>query len=105
MDKPSADHLMKQGQAFADKATDKAAELRDNAAPIVKRVTGEMRTMGKQSMSAVSDMANQARAVASDASDSIITYTKANPVKALAIAVASGALLYAAIKAFAPPRD
>jgi len=48
---------------------------------------------------------DQAREAASAGSDSIVAYTKANPVKALAIAVASGALLYAAVKAFTPPRD
>jgi|GEM_PF-4090643 len=105
MDNTSADDLMKQGQAFADKAADKAAELRGNAAPTIKKVTGEVRTLGKQSMSAASDMVDQARDAASAASDSIVAYTKANPVKALAIAVTSGALLYAAVKAFTLPRD
>jgi hypothetical protein len=56
-------------------------------------------------MDTISDMASQARDVASNASDSIVAYTKNNPVKALAIAVASGALLYAAIKALTPSRD
>jgi hypothetical protein len=48
---------------------------------------------------------SQARDAASDASDSIIDYTKKNPITALAIAAASGALLYAAVKALLPSRD
>jgi hypothetical protein len=61
--------------------------------------------MGKQALDAITDMASQARDVASNASESIVAYTKKNPVKALVIAAASGALLYAAIKARSPSRD
>jgi hypothetical protein len=56
-------------------------------------------------MDTISDVASQARDVASNTSDSMVAYTKNNPVKALAIAVASGALLYAAIKTLTPSRD
>ena len=61
--------------------------------------------MGRQSVDNISDMASQARDVVSNASDSIVAYTKKSPVKALAIAAASGALLYAAIRALTPSRD
>lgn len=54
---------------------------------------------------ALTGIANQARDAASNASDSVVAYTKKNPAMALAIAAASGALLYAAIKALSPSRD
>lgn len=46
-----------------------------------------------------------ARDMAAGTADSIVSYTKKNPVKALAIAAASGAILYAAIKASRSYRD
>ena len=49
-------------------------------------------------MDAVSDAASQA-------SDTIIAYTKKNPVQALMIAAVSGALLLALAKFLAPSRD
>jgi hypothetical protein len=73
----------KSGQALADKAADKA----------------------QGGLDTVTEIAGRARDVASNASDSIAAYTKNNPVKALAIAAASGALLYAVIKALSPSRD
>jgi ElaB/YqjD/DUF883 family membrane-anchored ribosome-binding protein len=94
MENTSVDGIVKQGQALADKAADKAANLR-----------GQARTFGNQGIDAVSGALSQARDAASDASDSIVAYTQKNPVKALAIAAASGALLYAVTKALRPTRD
>jgi ElaB/YqjD/DUF883 family membrane-anchored ribosome-binding protein len=114
-------------QALADKAADKAQssirvvqdtakdarhvvssrleDVRSEAGTAVRRGSRRAQSMGKQGLDAITDMANQARDVASNASESIVAYTKKNPVKALAIAAASGALLYAAIKARSPSRD
>ena len=64
-----------------------------------------VQSMGKQGLDVITDMTSQARDVASNAGESIIAYTKENPVKALAVAAAAGALLYAAIKASAASRN
>jgi cobalamin biosynthesis protein CbiD len=61
--------------------------------------------MGRQGIDAITDMASQARDAVSDASDSVIAYTKKNPVKALVIAGAFGALLYAVLKTLTPSDD
>jgi ElaB/YqjD/DUF883 family membrane-anchored ribosome-binding protein len=114
-------------QALADKAADKAQssirvaqdtakdagnvlssrleDVRSAAGTAVRRDLRRPQSMGKQALDAITDMASQARDVASNASESIVAYTKKNPVKALVIAAASGALLYAAIKARSPSRD
>ncbi len=84
----------KQGQALADKAT-----------PYFSRVAGQAQAFGKQSVDAVSDAALRVRKTASQASDSVISYTQENPVKALLIAAASGALLLTLINAITPSRD
>ena len=62
-------------------------------------------TAGREGISAVGDMASQALDAATDASDSILAYTKKNPAKALAFAAVAGALLFALAKANALRRD
>jgi ElaB/YqjD/DUF883 family membrane-anchored ribosome-binding protein len=88
----------KTAQALAEKAADKAKSGTHAGSKLVQSAS-------RQGLDAITEMAGQARDVASSASDSIVTYTKKNPIKALAIAAASGALLYAAIKAMLPSRD
>jgi ElaB/YqjD/DUF883 family membrane-anchored ribosome-binding protein len=98
MENSTSSRFVKNGQTLADKAADKVrGGIRDaqNAA----------KEAGTTFSNTISDMAGQARDVASNASDSVVAYTKKNPAKALAIAAASGALLYAAIKALTPSRD
>ena len=94
-------NLSKYGQTIADKVDD----LRGDAAPALKKAVSRAQSMSRQGIDTISDMASQARDAASNASDSLVTYTRKNPVTALAIAVASGALLYAAVKAFTSSRD
>jgi hypothetical protein len=43
--------------------------------------------------------------MAANATDSIVSYTRKNPVKALAVAAVSGAFLYAAMKAYQSYRN
>lgn len=112
--------LGKQGQALANAAADKVQggirdagttlsnkvdELRDDAAPMIRRVTARAQAMGKQGFEAAGDAAERAREVASSTSKAVIEYTKENPVKALLIAAASGALLLALAKAIKSARD
>ncbi len=94
-------NLPKNGQKIIDKVDD----LRDEATPALTKAISRAQSMGRQSIDAIGEMASQARDVASNASDSVVAYTKKNPVTALAIAAASGALLYAVIKALTPSRD
>jgi ElaB/YqjD/DUF883 family membrane-anchored ribosome-binding protein len=115
------------GQALAHKAADKAQsgiriaqgtakdagdllsgklqDVRSEAGTVVNRGQRRVQSAAKHGLEAITEMAGQTRDVASNASDSIVGYTKKNPVKALAIAAASGAVLYAAIKALSPSRD
>jgi hypothetical protein len=94
-------NLAKNGQTIADKIGD----LPGDVAPALKKAVSRAQSMSRQGIDAVGDIASQARDAASNASDSLVAYTRKNPVTALAIAVASGALLYAAVKAFTSSRD
>jgi ElaB/YqjD/DUF883 family membrane-anchored ribosome-binding protein len=123
----TANNFSKQGQALADSAADKMQggirtaqraannagdtlsgkvdDLRSEAAPLIRKTANQAQSLGKSGLDAVSDAAQRARDSVSDASDAIISYTKENPVKALAIAAASGALLYGIVKMIQATRD
>jgi ElaB/YqjD/DUF883 family membrane-anchored ribosome-binding protein len=117
----------KTGQALADKAADKVQsgmriaqdtakdagdalsskleDVRSEAGTVVNKGSRRFQSAGRQGLDAISGAMGQARDAASNASDSIVAYTKKNPVKSLAIAAGSGALLYAAIRALSRLRD
>ncbi len=117
----------KTGQALADKAADKAQsgirraqetakdagnvlsstieDVRSEAGTAIHRSSQRLQSASKQGLDAISETAGQARAVASNAADSILAFTKKNPFKALAIAAASGAVLYAISRALTASRD
>jgi ElaB/YqjD/DUF883 family membrane-anchored ribosome-binding protein len=127
MENSVASSFAKTGQTLADKAADKAQsgvrvaqdtakdagellaskaeDARKEASAALNKGSRRVQSAGKQGLNTITDMAGQARGAASNASDSIVAYTKKNPVKALAIAAATGALLYAAIKTLSPSRD
>jgi ElaB/YqjD/DUF883 family membrane-anchored ribosome-binding protein len=127
MESTAAGNFSKTSQAVADKATDKVqagirsaqqsaketgdtlsskvSEVQDKAVPAIRKASGRAQSTVQQGFDAVSDIADQAREIAASTADSIVSYTKKNPVQALAIAAASGALLYVAIKALRSYRD
>jgi ElaB/YqjD/DUF883 family membrane-anchored ribosome-binding protein len=80
MESTVAGNFARTTQALADKATDKV-------------------------QGGIDDIAGQTRDAAAYAADSILSYTKKNPATALAIAAASGVVLYAAIRALRSSRD
>jgi ElaB/YqjD/DUF883 family membrane-anchored ribosome-binding protein len=85
----------------SSRLSSKADELRDDAGSVLSRA----QAMGRQGFDAVSEAAQRAQEIASDTSDSVIRYTKKNPVKAILIAAASGALLLSVIQMLKPSRD
>jgi len=127
MESAVTSNFAKTSQALADKATDKVqagirgaqqtvqeagdslsskvADAHNKAAPVIRKAGGRAKSTLQQGFDAVSDIADQARDMAASTADSIVSYTKRNPLQALAIAAASGALLYVAMKALRSYRD
>jgi ElaB/YqjD/DUF883 family membrane-anchored ribosome-binding protein len=127
MESSAAGSFAKTSQALTDKATDKVqagirsaqqsaknagdslankvTDVHDEAVPAIRSASSRAQSTIQQGFDAVSDIADQARDMAANTADSIIRYTKRNPVQALAVAAASGALLYVAIKALRSYRD
>jgi len=87
-------NLSKNSQALADKAADK-----------VQGGIRDAQHAAKEAAAAVTDAAQRTRDVASHTAGSIVRYTKKNPMTALMIAAASGALLLGLIKVLTPSRD
>ena len=96
----SAASSKKPGDIVASKLDD----IRSDAGTAVRRKSKRIRATGRSGSQTIIALASRARNVASSASDSIVTYTQKNPARALAVAAASGALLYAAIRALSPSR-
>jgi ElaB/YqjD/DUF883 family membrane-anchored ribosome-binding protein len=72
---------------------------------MVEKIADQARTVAKQGMETVSAATQQVRDTAAQLSDSVVSYTKKNPVKALLISAAAGAVLLTLIKALVPSRD
>ena len=104
MDSSTTGSLSKNGQTLADQAADKAQGGIRDAQQAAKDAFARAQSIGRQGIDAVSDAAQRARDVASDTSDSVIRYTRANPVKAILIAAASGALIVSVIQLLKPSR-
>jgi len=113
-------NFAKTSQALADQAADKAQSaihsaqssvqtvgdtLSNKISDVRPKVGRRVQSAAQQSLDAVSDFAGQARDFAGDAVDSIASYTKKNPLQALAIAAAAGALIYAATRTYRNYRD
>jgi hypothetical protein len=101
----TSDNIQKRGRAAAKKARGASGKLRSEAAPVVRRVSGQAWEGVEQSLEAIDDKARKARDASVKASKTVVAYTKKKPIRALAIAAASGALLHAALNVFRPSRE
>jgi ElaB/YqjD/DUF883 family membrane-anchored ribosome-binding protein len=105
----TANNFSKQGQALADSAADKV----QNGIRHAQRASGDVgdalsnkvEDLRSEAGQRARDMAQRTRDGLSDAADAIVSYTKENPAKALAIAAAAGALLYGLVKMVQTARD
>ena len=107
MDKLS--DVSQQGRGAIDKAADAVQSGIDRGSAIASDGVEAAREQAKSALGKMSDRGGaaiqQVRDTTAQASDSIIEYTRANPVKALMMAAASGALLITVLKALSPSRD
>ena len=76
-----------------DSLSNKVEDIRSQAMPLIDRVSGQASAAAKRSIDAVRDTSQQLRDKAVRASDSTVAYVKDEPVKAVLIAAATGALL------------
>ena len=88
-----------------DRLSDKVDEVRSQAAPILNKVTSQAEAAARRGMDAVRDTSQQLRDKANQASDMTVAYVKDEPIKAMLIAAATGALLMGLITLMSRSRD
>jgi ElaB/YqjD/DUF883 family membrane-anchored ribosome-binding protein len=84
-----------------DQLSGKAAGLRSDAQPLIKKATLHTQSM----VQTVGDATQRIRDAASQASETVTEYARENPVKAILIAAASGAVLATLLHAIYRSRD
>lgn len=101
--------LAKQSEDFIDKTADKVnggiRNARQTANKLGETAAARAQTILSRGMDSAKATAQQVRDGATQASESIVTYTKENPVKAIFVAAATGALLVTLFKALSRFRD
>ena len=88
-----------------DKASDNVDQLKDDAAPILDKVTDQAQKLVQQGREAFNDASQKARERFTQASDAAVGYTKDEPIKAMLIAAAAGAILMGLITLMARSDD
>ncbi len=101
----TSDNLQKRGRAVNKKTRGAPSKARSEMAPVIKRVSGQAWDGVEQGLEAIDERGRQARDASVNASKTVVAYTKKKPIRALAIAAASGALLHAALNLFRPSRE
>jgi len=80
-----------------DRMSDKVDDVRNQAAPILNRLSSQAEQAARRSADAIRETSAQLRERAMLASDQTVGYIKDEPVKAVLIAAATGAVLMALI--------
>ena len=88
-----------------DRLSDNVDEVCTQATPILNKVTSQAEAAARRGMDAVRDTSQQLRDKATQASDMTVAYVKDEPIKAMLIAAATGALLMGLITLMSRSRD
>ena len=88
-----------------DSMSEKIDEARGQVAPVLSKVSSQAEAAARRGMEAVRDTSQQLRERAVQASDMTVAYVKDEPVKAMLIAAATGALLMGLISMMGRSRD
>jgi ElaB/YqjD/DUF883 family membrane-anchored ribosome-binding protein len=88
-----------------DRLNDQVESARDQAVPLINRLSSQAEIAARRSVEAMRDTSAQLRGRALKASDSTVGYIKEEPVKAMLIAAATGAVLMALVSLFSRSRS
>ena len=105
----TAQGAIRSTQRAADQALDRLSEtvedVRSKAAPMLNKVTSQAEAAARRGMEAVRDTSQQLRERALQAQDMTVAYVKDEPIKAMLIAAATGAILMGLISMLSRSRD
>ena len=88
-----------------DRLSDKVDSAREQAAPLIDRLSTQAQDVARKSADAVRDTTAQLREKASRAQETTVGYIKDEPVKSMLIAAATGAALMALLSITSRSRD
>lgn len=88
-----------------DKASDTVDELKSDAAPMLDKVSDQAQKLMQQGREVFHDTSKMVKDKATQASDLAMGYTKDEPMKAMLIAAAIGAVVMGLISMMARSRD
>jgi ElaB/YqjD/DUF883 family membrane-anchored ribosome-binding protein len=105
----SAQGAIRSTQRATDQAlgrlSDTVEGVRSKAAPMLNKVRSQAQAAAQRGMDAVRDTSQQLRDRASQAQDMTVAYVRDEPIKAMLIAAATGALLMGLITLLSRSRD
>ena len=105
----AAQGAIRSTQRTADQALDRLSEtvddVRSKAGPLINKVTSQAEAAARRGMEAVRDTSQQLRERAAQAQDMTVAYVKDEPIKAMLIAAATGAVLMGLISMLSRSRD
>ena len=105
----SAEHAIQATQRATNQALDKledsVQDLRQQAEPLLQRVSEQTSAMAQRGMNSVRDTGQQIRDRAHQATDNTANYIKDEPFKSILIAAATGAALMALVSLLSRSRS
>ncbi|HWK83175.1 MAG TPA: hypothetical protein VNS61_05510 [Caldimonas sp.] len=101
----TAQSAIRSTHSALDSLSAKVDEIHDQAAPLLSRVSSQAEAAARRGIEAVRDTSQQLRDRALRASDSAVGYVKDEPIKAMLIAAATGALLMGIVALISRSRD
>ena len=104
----SADHAIRSTQRMTNDALDTLAgsvrDVRHEVTPVLNRATEQVTGFAQHGLDVVRDGSRRIRAEAQHASEATVNYIRHEPVKAVLIAAATGAVLMALVSLIARSR-
>jgi ElaB/YqjD/DUF883 family membrane-anchored ribosome-binding protein len=88
-----------------DSLSNKVESVRSSTETFIEKAADQAQFVANQAIDSVSGATKQVRATMSDVADGLAAYTQDNPVQAILISAAVGALLASAVTALIRSRD
>jgi ElaB/YqjD/DUF883 family membrane-anchored ribosome-binding protein len=96
-------------QDVANRGVDKLSEgidsVRRNTGPALAKTTDKAQSVANQAVDSFNNASKKMRATVADVGDSVVTYAQDNPVKAILISAAVGAIIATAVTTLSRTRD
>jgi ElaB/YqjD/DUF883 family membrane-anchored ribosome-binding protein len=96
-------------QGIANRGADKLSEgvdsVRRSTGPALADATDRAQSGAKQAMDSLNNASKKVRATVADVGDTVVTYTQGNPIKALLISAAVGAIVATAVATLSRSQD